>query len=191
MPVAIPNAVAVKYQRLGKRVVGFGSHGVGFAAWDTAAAHLVAIKKQVATSDSAVRGMLLFQSTHVVLGNCYLVFPYLEATLHDVWKRACGFLDWGLAYRHGGQVLEGIAHLHKCSVARRDLSRSSVLARTRPSSVKVADVGMAVCAASTVLEKTVTTGRRRPPEVLLGATTLPATQDKLDAWYCARVCGAR
>ena len=76
----------------------------------------------------------------------YLVFQYLEASLHDIWHRARGFLDWDLADRYGHHARHGLAHLHSHSVAHRDLSLANIPFDARANSARIADLGLAQCA---------------------------------------------
>ena len=119
-----------RYKRLGNcGKLAAAAGGTVCAAWDQTGQKLVAIKEQLATSGCAEREMLFFHSipSHPHLLEMhdqfvhrtmlYLVFQYLEATLHDVWARARGVLDWDRADRYGHHVLLGLAHLHAHTVA--------------------------------------------------------------------------
>ena len=192
-----------RYKRLGNGGErGAGAYGTVFAAWDQTGQKLVAIKEQLATSGCAEREMLFFHSipSHPHLLEMhdqfvhrtmlYLVFQYLEASLHDVWVRARGFLDWERADRYGHHVLLGLAHLHAHKVAHRDLSMGNILFDASTNSARIADLGLAHCATSRVLEGKVTTLWFRALEVLLGIANLSCSQAMFDMWSAGCVLGA-
>jgi serine/threonine protein kinase len=191
--------------RLGKDgggKLGTGSFGTVYAAWDNMNSKLVAIKEQPVSSDNAEREMLFFHSIPVhphllqmhdqfVNGSkLYLVFQYLEASLHDIWHRARGFLDWDLADRYGHHVIQGLAHLHAHAVAHRDLSLANILFDARANSARIADLGLAQCATTKVLECKVTTLWFRAPEIVLGMTNLSCSQTMFDMWSAGCILGA-
>jgi serine/threonine protein kinase len=194
-----------RYKRLGTEnggKLGAGAYGTVYCSWDQADQKTVAIKEQFATSDSAEREMLFFHSIpshphllemrdQFVQGTMlYLVFQYLEASLHDVWTRARGFLDWDKADRYGYHVLLGLAHLHHHKVAHRDLSMGNILFDASSNSVRIADLGLAHCSTSRLLEGKVTTLWFRAPEVLLGVASLSCSQAMFDMWSVGCVLGA-
>jgi serine/threonine protein kinase len=195
-----------RYKRLGNPgKLGAAPGGVVCAAWDSADQKLVAVKEQRSKTDNAERDMRFFRSVpshphlllihdHFVHGTMlYLVFQYLEATLHDVWARAGGTLDWDRADRYGHHVLQGIAHLHKHVMTHRDLSMCNILFETNTDSVRIADTGLAHCATSRVLEGQVRTLWFTAPEVILGYTSLAESQtfnQWCDMWSAGCVLGA-
>jgi serine/threonine protein kinase len=70
-----------------------------------------------------------------------------------------------LADRYGHHVRQGLAHLHAHSVAHRDLSLANVIFDARANSARIAELGLAQCATTGVLECKVTTLWFRAPEV--------------------------
>ena len=104
-----------RYKRLGTGVhapLGEGSYGVVHAAWDQQNKELVAIKQSPVGSDETVREMLFLKGLpphpHVipildeyVAGDSFcLVFPYRQATLWDIYKRAKGYLNYWETFRY-------------------------------------------------------------------------------------------
>ena len=165
-----------RYSLLGKNSasLGKGSYGYVRAAWDTQTQKLVAIKIQDRKSDEGLRELMLFQCLpehpnllrlHKVFvsgDEMSMVFDYCLLSLADMWRRAQGFLDWEKTFLYGEQILRGLGHLHQNLVAHRDLSLSNVL--IRDDRCVVADLGLAECASTLVLDRLVTTAWCRAPE---------------------------
>jgi serine/threonine protein kinase len=184
-----------RYKRLGNTgKLGATPGGFVCTAWDTTDQKLVAIKEQSDKSVNAERDIMFFLNVpshpHLLQMHdkfvhgtmLYVVFQYLEATLHDVWTRARGQLDWDIADRYGHHVLLGLAHLHKHMVAHRDLSMGNILYETNTDSARIADKGLAHCATSRVLEGKVRTLWFRAPEVILGYTNLSVEHTTFNQW---------
>ena len=108
------------------------------------------------------------------------MFEYCILSLADVYSRAQGFLDWSKAWQYGHQVLQGIAHLHKNGVAHRDLSMGNVLMKEDSGVCVVADLGLAACATSIILERPVTTAWYRAPEACFPGAQVATQQVALD-----------
>ena len=194
---------AARYKELGNKDVriGQGTYGSVHAAWDKTEERLVAIKVQKSRSSTATREMMFFQSIerhpHVLpifdafnIGDdLKLVFEYCSASLQDWYKRTQGFLNFDVAERCGRQVLQGLAHMHKNNVAHRDLSLANVLI-SEGGSCKIADMGLAVCASSFVMERPVQAPVYRAPEACVGFTNLPYPQKVLDIWSYGTIVAA-
>jgi hypothetical protein len=104
-----------------------------------------------------------------------------------MWNRQQGFLDYDLCRIYGRQVVEGLRHLHREGLAHRDLTLSNVLVDIRSNSVKVADLGLAVCSRDFVMARPVTALNFRAPEALIHSVvkesfTLKDPQTTLDMW---------
>ena len=195
-----------RYRRLGTSTLGRGSYGYVYAAWDSKESRTVAIKVQKSESDEAVREMMFFQSipshkhllemldTFVQQARLCLVFEYLYYCLSDVFDRAEGLLHVAVAQDYSCQVLQGLAHLHSHQVAHRDLSMGNILLDIPSNTLKIADLGLAVCASHFVLDRNITAIWYRAPEVLLHIKQLDFPQPAFDMWsygvvMCALLCG--
>ncbi len=154
----------------------------------------MAVKIQRRTSDTAVREMMFFQTlprhphvlhmlhAFVIEQDLKIVFEYCQASLYDWYKRSQGFMNWEVTLRCGFQVLQGLAHLHRNGVAHRDLSMPNIL-MAEDGSCKIADLGLAVCASSFVMERPVqTTGYRAPEACMESGAKLKCSQSAMDMW---------
>ena len=183
-----------RYRLLGKSSasLGRGSYGNVRAAWDRQTQKLVAIKIQDRKSDEGARELMLFQclpehpnllrlhDMFVSGGEMSMVFDYCLLSLADVWRRAQGFLDWEKTFLYGEQILRGLGHLHQNGVAHRDLSLSNVL--IKDDRCVVADLGLAECASTMVLDRVVTTAWYRAPEACFPGAQKSTQQCPLDMW---------
>ena len=183
-----------RYALLGKRSasLGRGSYGNVRAAWYRQTQKLVAIKIQDRRSEEGLRELMLFQClpehpnllrVHNVFvsGNeMSIVFDYCLLSLADMWRRAQGFLDWEKTFMYGEQILRGLGHLHQNRVAHRDLSLSNVL--IKDDRCVVADLGLAECASTLVLDRVVTTAWYRAPEACFPEAQKSTQQCPLDMW---------
>ncbi len=179
--------------------LGAGSYGIVYAAWDQVNHQLVAVKEQEVSSEDAIRELFFMHAAgnhpnlvevydQFVHGNSFrIVFEYAQASLWDVWKRACGFLDWDLAYQYSQQILMAVEFLHRQNIVHRDISLSNVLIDGRANAAKLADLGMAACASSFVIERMVSALAYRAPEMLLEFDTLQDGQVPLDLWSLGAV----
>ena len=119
-----------------------------------------------------------------------LVFEYLYNSLSDVFHRAHGLLPVDVSRHYAHQTLMGLRHLHAHNVAHRDLSLGNILVDTPNNSVKIADLGLAVCASHFVLERQISTLWYRAPEVFLGVEKLDFPQTAFDMWSFAGIMSA-
>ena len=97
-----------------------------------------------------------------------LVFEYLYNSLSDVFHQAHGLLPVHVSRRYAHQTLMGLRHMHAHNVAHRDLSLGNILVDMPSNSVKIADLGLAVCASHFVLDRKISTLWYRAPEVFGG-----------------------
>ena len=183
-----------RYRRLGTSTLGKGGYGYVYPAWDSKEACTVAVKVQQCSSDEAVREMMFFQSipshnhllkildSYVDKAKLCLVFEYLYNSLSDIFHRAEGLLPVPVARDYSSQVVQGLIHLHSHSVAHRDLSMGNILVDITSNTLKIADLGLAVCASHFVLDRVVTTVLYRAPEVLLEISKLEFPQTAFDMW---------
>ena len=103
------------------------------------------------------------------------MFEYLYNSLSDLFHRAQGLLHVPVARDYSWQVLQGLAHLHSHRVAHRDLSMGNILVDIPSNTLKIADLGLAVCASNFVLDRVVAVVWYRAPEVLLRIENLVFT----------------
>ncbi len=184
-------------------LLGKGAFGTVLVAWDCRDSKLVAMKKDKVASEETVREMMFFQILpphpnllemygHYVAGDhLYLVFQYLALSLHDVWKRAHGVIDWGLADRYGNHCMAGLRFLHHHEVAHLNLNMTNILFDASTNDVRIADLGFAAaCGTNMLLKRAVTTLCYSAPEVALGIRQQPCKQDALDLWSAGCILGA-
>ncbi len=97
--------------------------------------------------------------------------------------------------RYCKHVFAGLHHLHTYGVCHRDLTLTNLLLSFRDNVVQIADLGLASCAASFVLERNVTQLPARAPEVLFSqggvdAAVLADPQLSVDLWSAGTVVAA-
>ena len=98
----------------------------------------------------------------------HVVFEYLYNSLPDLFHRAHGLLPVDVSRHYAYQTLMGLCHLHAHNVAHCDLSLGNILLDIPSNSLKIADLGLAVCASHFVLERTITTLWYRALEFFFG-----------------------
>jgi len=191
-----------QYSRLGTDKLGAGSYGYVYPAWDSKESRLVAVKVQQRKSEEAAREMMFFQSipshAHLVTildayveeSNLQMVFEYLYNSFSDLFHRAHGLLPMDVSRHYAYQILMGLRHLHAHNVAHRDLSLGNILVDIPSNSVKIADLGLAVCASHFVLDRTVTTLWYRAQEAVLVVETLDFSRTAFDMWSFASIMSA-
>ena len=195
--------MAARYKVLGTdtKATSEGSEGLVVPAWDQEEMMIVALKRQDRKSDEAVRELMFFNATprhpHVVSiidafvdeEQLVIVFEYMAASLMHIWDSAQGVLDYDQCRIYGRQVVKGLRHLHREGLAHRDLTLTKVLVDSRSNSVKVADLGLAVCSRDFVLSRPVAPLNFRAPEALIQSDAkesftlkLKDPQTSLDMW---------
>ena len=192
-----------RYVRLGEGsgygAIAAGSFGRVYAAVDSDTQATVAVKRQLLTSTSAQRELCFYkaasQAKHdnvmrlldhfaaKVGGNTflYMVFQFMDTTLWRFWQHRRGLLAPVQAHAFVLQVVSGVAHLHSLDIVHSDLSMANVLVGGCEPSLRIADLGSAMDAASMVLKsgEVITTEYCRAPEVFLGTRRPTAA---IDLW---------
>ena len=192
-----------------------GGYGEVWAAWDQEEEKLVAIKRQRPNVDGgrelhafmalpAHPSLVEFYGAFVTPGKgqggaLSLVFRYHNSSLFHAWSAARRFLDFGDARRYSRDMFAGLDHLHSHNVCHRDLVMPNMLLSFGDGRLKIADLGLAGCAASFTLERNVTQRPGRAPEVLFshadgdgraGVSVLTASAGAVDLWSAGTVCAA-
>ena len=126
-------------------------------AWDTHTQCLVALKRQPAESDDAVREMVFFDSlrgavepTNVLRmyasfvhdKTLTLAFEYMRSTVADEWERAQGRLFPVICQRYCAQLFNGMKTLHARKIAHLDISLKNCLVDPVDNTLKICDLGL-------------------------------------------------
>ena len=195
--------VSTRYVRLGEGsghgAIASGSFGRVYAAVDQETKATVAVKRQLSTSTSAQRELCFYKAasqakhdnvmhlldhfTEKVGGNAflYMVFEFMDTTLWRFWQHRRRLVAPMQAHAFVLQLVSGVGHLHRLDIVHSDLSMANVLVGGCEPSLRIADLGSAMDAASMVLKpgSVITTEAWRAPEVFLG-TLRPTVA--IDLW---------
>jgi cyclin-dependent kinase 7 len=184
-----------KYTKEG--IVGQGTYGVVYKAYEKATGRKVAIKKirlgklKDGVSFTALREIKMLQELkHENIielidvfahnANIHIVFEFMEWDLETVIKDKNTILSEGDIKCYMQQLLKGVQHCHKSWVLHRDLKPNNLL--LGPSGIlKLADFGLARAFGSpnNIFTHQVVTRWYRAPELLFGAR---AYSDAIDMW---------
>ena len=189
--------------------IGQGGYGKVYAAVDTVASELVAIKTQRKDSSEATRELEayfalpthanvlhlhgFFLSTANGTEHMNIVFKHHNSSLHHLWVAAQGFLPMDHAWRYSHHLFSGLQHMHSHGICHRDITMPNLLVSFSDNVIQIADLGLSACAASFTLERNVTQITGRAPEILAlhnFPSALTARQGSMDIWGAGVICGA-
>ena len=122
--------------------------------------------------------------------NLHFAFEYVYNSLSDVFNHASGLLPMDGSRLYAHQTLMGLRHLHAHNVVHRDLSLGTILLDMKRNSVKIADLGLAVCASHFVMGRNIMISGCKAPEFVLCADTLNFLQPPIDMWSFANIISA-